>query len=87
MSAASFKRLPALADQHVSRTSTTSLKETAMNDLENNACDCFDCPGDICACGCQSSIACACAPTCTCGVDCQCGPSCACDSTKEVSHA
>ena len=58
-----------------------------MNEIENSACQCLDCPGDGCNCGCQSNIACACAPACNCGTDCQCGPSCACGTANVARHA
>jgi len=54
-----------------------------MNDLETTTCQCLDCPGEACTCGCQSSIACACGPTCDCGADCQCGPDCTCAPAAE----
>jgi hypothetical protein len=49
-----------------------------MNELENSTCQCLDCPGDACTCGCQARVGCAC----KCGTNCQCGPGCECDSTQ-----
>jgi hypothetical protein len=55
-----------------------------MNDLDTNACQCTNCPGPECTCGCQSGgSACACAPARACGPTCQCGPDCACQSAVE----
>lgn len=55
-----------------------------MNDLETTTCQCLDCPGDTCTCGCQSAIACHCGPACACGTECQCGADCACHSAGEA---
>ena len=55
-----------------------------MNELENTACQCLDCPGDSCTCGCQSNVACACGPACNCGTECHCGEACACRPSTEA---
>ncbi|CAD5371419.1 hypothetical protein RA210_U150076 [Rubrivivax sp. A210] len=57
-------------------------KEAFMNTTATaNPCNCTNCPGAACNCGCQQPAAqqaCACSPQCPCGSQCQCGTACAC---------
>jgi len=51
-----------------------------MQDLNNTNCQCTNCVGDTCTCGCQSgSSALDLGAGCSCGPDCQCGPACSCE--------
>lgn len=49
-------------------------------------CQCSDCPGASCRCGCQhveaAAPAAAAGPSCACGPTCACGPQCACNAAQ-----
>ena len=52
----------------------------AMNAIAQAPCTCKNCPGEGCACGCQTIPAqqAAASTACPCGPQCKCGPGCAC---------
>lgn len=52
----------------------------AMNAIPQAPCTCKNCPGEGCACGCQTIPAqqAAASTACPCGPQCKCGPGCAC---------
>jgi len=55
-----------------------------MNDLDPSSCQCVNCVGADCTCGCQNSgNTCACAPSCECGDQCRCEAGCNCKSAVE----
>lgn len=49
------------------------------------ACQCANCPGAGCQCGCQHATPAGATPArqaCACGPACQCGPGCQCDAAE-----
>lgn len=50
-------------------------RKCIMNDTNQKSCNCANCPGATCTCGCQAPAAQA---ACACGPQCKCGPACAC---------
>ena len=44
-----------------------------------NSCNCRNCAGTACTCGCQAPAA---AKGCACGPQCQCGSQCACEQPQ-----
>jgi hypothetical protein len=59
-------------------------EEYSMPATNNSLCQCPDCPGSGCHCGCQNQQAfSANAAACACGTSCRCGEACNCKTTPQ----
>jgi hypothetical protein len=69
------------SDKRVRRWKSNLNKELLMNYPMNDRCNCTNCSGDGCVCGCQAELSAVCAVATP--PHCECGPACGCEAAEQ----